>query len=117
MSLTYVTKEKYNKYVDIIDELEMLHEIKDKLKEKFQEIFDFDPTKNTYNAEKYKQNRKYHLDKSNGQRPYADSHLRASTRYNEKNRDEINRKARERYQKKKELLKKQNEHVELTTFV
>ena len=116
MSLTYVTKEKYNKYVDIIDELEMLHEIKDKLKEKFQEIFDFDPTKNTYNAEKYKQNRQYHLDKSNGQRACSESQIKASNKYKERNREELNRKERERYHKKKELLKKQSSHVELTAF-
>ena len=117
MSLTYVTKEKYNKYLEMLEELELLNEVKETIRIKFEEIFDFDPRKNTYSADRYKQNRKYHLDKSNGERPYAESHLRASNKYNERNREEINRKARERYQNKKELLRKQNEHVELTTFV
>jgi len=48
MSLTYITKEKYNKYVEMLEELELLNEVKEKIRNKFEEIFDFDPEKKTY---------------------------------------------------------------------
>jgi len=57
------------------------------------------------------------LRKTNGKSAYSESHIKASNKYKERNKEEVNRKERERYQKKKELLKKQTGHVELTVFV
>ena len=117
MSLTYITKEKYNKYVEMLEELELLNEVKEKIRNKFEEIFDFDPEKKTYSKEKYEKDKESMLRKTNGERAFSESHLRAVKKYDEEHKEERNRKARERYQKKKELLKKQTGHVELTVFV
>ena len=119
MSLTYITKEKYNKYVDIIDELEMLNELKETLKKKFEEIFDFDPEKKTYSKEKYEKDKESMLRKTNGERAFSESHLKASNKYKERNKEELNRKERERYHRKKQekLLQKESGHIQLTTFV
>ena len=61
MSYVYVTREKYNKYVTMMEELDMLQEMKDKMKNIFQESLEYDPEKSTYSAEKYKQTRESNL--------------------------------------------------------
>jgi len=119
MSYVYVTKEKYNKYVEMLEELELLNEMKDKMKTIFQESLEYDPEKSTYSAEKYKQTRESNLKKSDGKSAYSESHIKATHNYNERHREERNRKERERYQRKKQekLLEKESSHVKITTFV
>lgn len=112
----YVTRDKYNKYVSMIEELDILEEIQDKIKKIFQESLEYDPERSTYSAEKYKQSREANLKKSDGKRAHSKSQIKASNKYKERNREEVNRKERERYHQKRELLKKQSSHVELTAF-
>ena len=107
MSLTYVTKDKFNLYKNKIEELGLVKEMEENILRLFQESFEYDPEKSTYSTEKYQQNREYHLKKTNGERGYSESKLKANNKYNEKNREEVNRKARERYHKTKALLKKE----------
>nr|QOI90617.1 hypothetical protein HWQ62_00486 [Pyramimonas orientalis virus] len=116
MSLTYVTKDKFNLYKDKIEELGLVKEMEENILRLFQESFEYDPEKSTYSSEKYKQNREYHLKKTNGERGYPESKLKAVNKYNENNREEVNRKRRERYQRTKDLLKKECAQVNLTTF-
>lgn len=113
----YVTRDKYNKYVSMIEELDILEEIQDKIKKIFQESLEYDPEKSTYSAEKYKQSREANLKKSDGKSAYSESHIKAIHRYNERNREERNRKERERYQRKKqENMLAEASHVKITSF-
>jgi hypothetical protein len=107
MSLTYVTKDKFNLYKDKIEELGLSKEVEENILRLFLECLEYDPEKSTYSSEKYKQNREYHLKKTYGERGYPESKLKAVNRYNENNREEVNRKRRERYQRTKDLLKKE----------
>lgn len=116
MSLTYVTKEKYNKYLEMLDGLELLNDVKETIRTRFEEIFDYDPTKNTYSKEKYEKDKESMLKKTNGKSAYSESHWRAKKKYDLEHREEINRKARERYHKKKELDRNSG-HIEITSFV
>ena len=118
MSYVYVTKEKYNKFLEMMDNRSLPSEYKSVMIEIFQESLDYDPKKSTYIVENYKKSKEYHLNKSNGERTYSENHRKAVSRYKEKNREEINRKARERYHQKKErMMKSESCHVELTAFV
>ena len=107
MSLSYVTKDKYNNFLSKIHEFGFEKEIEDKMIRVFNESMEYDPEKSTYSSEKYQQNREYHLKKSGGERGYPESKLKAANKYNEKNKVERNRKERERYHKKKEEVQLQ----------
>ena len=114
MSYVYVTRDKYNKYVLMMEELDMVNELKEEMKRIFQESLEYDPEKSTYNVDKYKESKAKMLERTNGEKAFSESHLRASKKYNERNREDINRKARERYRRKKEI--ENAKHVELTAF-
>lgn len=119
MSYSYVTKEKYNKYVEKLEELDLINEMKEKMKRIFQESLDYDPERSTYSKEKYEKDKESMLRKTNGRSAYSESHIKAIHNYNERHREERNRKERERYQRKKQekLLEKESSHVKITTFV
>jgi bacillopeptidase F (M6 metalloprotease family) len=104
MSLSYVTKDKYNIFLSKIHELGIEKEMEDKMIKVFNESMEYDPEKSTYSSEKYQQTRENHLKKSGGARGYYESTLKAVNKYNEKNKVERNRKERERYHKKKEEI-------------
>lgn len=119
MSYSYVTKEKYNKYVEKLEELDLINEMKEKMKRIFQESLDYDPERSTYSKEKYEKDKESMLKKTNGRSAYSESHIKATNKYKERNKEELNRKERERYQRKKQekLFQKESEHIQLTTFV
>jgi hypothetical protein len=64
-----------------------------------------------YSKEIYEKNRKYHLERTGGKRSVSDAQYKSHKKYNETHREEINKRERERYHKKK--LEKQMAQMNL----
>ena len=97
--LPRVTHEKFNMYKSGLESMESLSP--DSILTLFSEIFEYDPEMKFYSREVYEQNRKYHLERTKGESAYSDAHKRSWKKYDEIHREERNRKAKERYHRKK----------------
>lgn len=100
--LPRVTHEKFNMFKDNLESMNSLSpEVTKSIFSAFYEIFDYNPEMKFYNREVYEQNRKYHLERTKGESAYSDAHKRSWKKYDEIHREERNRKAKERYHRKK----------------
>ena len=107
--LPRVTHEKFNMYKSGLESMESLSP--DSILTLFSEIFEYDPSMKFYSREVRLKNREYHLERTGGKQSVSDSQVKAHKKYNETHREEINKKAKERYHKKK--LEKQMAIVNL----
>lgn len=94
-----ITHEKFNTFRDQLEEISP--QTKTKILEKFYQVFDYNPDMIFYSREARLQNKEYHLNRTQGQQSVSDAQIKAQKKYNEVHREEVNRRQRERYKKKK----------------
>lgn len=99
--MAYITKEKYINYVNSLSSFNFNEDTKNNLIKLFENNFEYDPNKSTYSPENYYKTREKNLKNSNGVTTRSPSQKKANDKYNERYREERNRKARERYHRLK----------------
>jgi len=94
-------------------------EIRDEILAMFKRTMGYDPEKNTYSAEKYQKRREVYMTKSDGKTASSEATKLAIKKFREANREELNRQARERYQRKKleKLRANTNNVIEMISVV
>ena len=117
MSVPYITKEKYRLFFEKLNELELPDTVSDTIATMFQDTFKFDPNRNTYSKEKYHKDKEAMLKKTNGERAYYPTNPDTRKKYYETHKDEIKKRDRERYQRKKEQMLKNINDIKITQFV
>lgn len=112
--LPRVTHEKFNMYKSGLESMESLSpEVANTILSMFSQIFEYDPSLTTYSKDIYEKSKQRNLEKTGGKSSVSDAHVRANKKYNETHREEINKRERERYHKKK--LEKQMAQMNLIT--
>lgn len=99
----YIPEKRVSEFKEMINAGDLSDEMKEFVFKSFDKAFEYNPDVKSriYTHQEYLKMKERH-----GNLGKLDCNVRARKKYEEKNREEINRKARERYHKKK-LLKEQ----------
>lgn len=103
----YIPEKRVSEFKEMINAGDLSDEMKEFVFKSFDKAFDYTPVykrSNVYTHDTYLKMKERH----GGNLSRLECNVRARKKYDDKNREEINRKARERYRKKK-LLKEQQD--------